>query len=301
MLLSYSLLLISYSLFSLLKNIPSWLKLLIKITATAACIWYVIKKIDWGLSWHLLQHSNKWWLIIALVLVAASKIVSSFRLNIYFNNIGIYLKVKNQLQLYWLGMFYNLFLPGGIGGDAYKVIQLKKKYVDITAKKIGAAVLLDRLSGVIALGILAVGFYWLVFKDDYYATLLLIAILPGLIVYYFAINKIFPSFRAGFYPVLFFGFLVQLLQVVAVYFIMFSTNTGGHSSELQLLFLLSSVATMLPITIGPFGARQAVFLWGAAQFNLNATEAVYISLLFDLMQMLVALIGARWMYKSYEL
>jgi uncharacterized membrane protein YbhN (UPF0104 family) len=280
------------------KNVPAWLKLVIKIIVTAACLWYVIKKIDWTLSWHLLQQSTKWWLMIALVLVAVSKVVSSFRLNIYFNNIGIFLKIKNQLQLYWLGMFYNLFLPGGIGGDAYKVILLNKKYADVPAKKIGAAVLLDRLSGVVALGILAVGFYWLVFRGDNYSTLLLIAILPGLIVYYFAINKIFPSFKAGFYPVLSLGFLVQLLQVVAVYCIMFSTDTGGHFSELQLLFLLSSVATMLPITIGPFGARQAVFLWGAKQFNLNITEAVYISLLFDLMQMLVALIGGRWMYKN---
>ncbi len=235
---------------------------------------------------------------MALVLVAASKIVSSFRLNIYFNNIGIYLKIKNQLQLYWLGMFYNLFLPGGIGGDAYKVILLNKKYTDIPAKKIGAAVLLDRLSGVVALGVLAVGFYWLVFKGDNYSTWLLIAILPGLVMYYFITNNIFPSFKKGFLSVLLLGFLVQLLQVIAVYCIMFSTNTGGHFSELQLLFLLSSIANMLPVTIGPFGARQAVFLWGATQFNLNATEAVYISLLFDLMQMLVALIGGRWMYKN---
>lgn len=280
------------------KNIPSWLKLLIKIIVTAACLWYVIKKIDWDLSWHLLQQSNKLWLMIALVLVAASKVVSSFRLNIYFNNINIYLKIKNQLQLYWLGMFYNLFLPGGIGGDAYKVILLNKKYAAVPAKKIGAAVLLDRLSGVVALGILAVGFYWLVFRGENYSTWLLMAILPGLVVYYFAINKIFPSFKAGFYRVLSLGFLVQLLQVVSVYCIMISTNVGGHYSELQLLFLVSSIANMLPVTFGPFGARQAVFLWGATQFNLNATEAVYISLLFDLMQMLVALIGARWMYKN---
>lgn len=280
------------------KRIPSWLKLLFKLVFTAGCLWYVCKKIDWQLTWHLLQQSNKWWLLIATILVAASKVVSSFRLNVYFNNIGIYLKIKNQLPLYWLGMFYNLFLPGGIGGDAYKVVLLNKKETNIAAKKIGAAVLLDRLSGMVALGILAVFYYWLAFKSTHYSWWFLVAILPGLIIYRFGTTKIFPSFITGFYPVLSLGFLVQLLQVLAVYCIMFSINTTGHFNELQLLFLLSSIANTLPITIGPFGARQAVFLWGANAMNLPVTEAVYISLLFDLMQMIVSFIGVRWLYKN---
>ncbi len=51
-------------------------------------------------------------------------------------------------------MFYNLFLPGGIGGDGYKIYLLQKNYQTGT-KKIFGAVLADRISGMVALVVLA--------------------------------------------------------------------------------------------------------------------------------------------------
>ena len=143
------------------KNI---LKLFIKLAVTAVCLWYVSKKIDWALTWKLLQQSNKWWLIAAAVLFILSKIVSSFRLNIYFKSIGVHLVEAVNLKLYWLGMFYNLFLPGGIGGDAYKVILLNrnKKSRNFGIKLLSAAVLLDRVSGVVGLAILAAIYFALI-------------------------------------------------------------------------------------------------------------------------------------------
>jgi glycosyltransferase 2 family protein len=280
------------------RKMKSVAKLLIKIAVTALCLWYVTKKIDWTLTWSLLQESNKWWLMSATVLVALSKIVSAFRLNIYFKNIAINLADKNSLQLYWLGMFYNLFLPGGIGGDAYKVILLNKEYKEVPTKKIAAAVLLDRISGVVALGLLAAVFYWFTYRGANYSWWLVAAILPGQVVYYWGVKKIFPSFLPGFYPTFFMGLAVQMLQVLCVWCIMQSVGIEGHFAEFQFLFLLSSIVAILPFTIGGLGAREVVFLWGAAQFALDAHQAVYISILFYLIHLLVSLAGLRWVYKS---
>ena len=279
-------------------KLPSWLKLLIKVAVTIVCLWYVTKKIDWALTWALLQESNKWWLVAATFLVAASKIVSAFRLNIYFKNIAINLSASHSLKLYWLGMFYNLFLPGGIGGDAYKVILLNRKYKDVPAKKIAAAVLLDRISGVVALALLAIVFYWSIYRGGSYSWWLLAAILPGFAVYYFSLKKVFPSFMPGFYSTFFLGFAVQVLQVICVFCIMQSIGITGHFAAFQLLFLLSSIVAILPFTIGGLGAREVVFLWGAAQFALDPHQAVYISILFYLIHLLVSLVGLRWVYKN---
>lgn len=54
-----------------------------------------------------------------------SKIISSIRLNRYFKDINLSLSQTYNLKLYYLGMFYNLFLPGGIGGDGYKIYIIK--------------------------------------------------------------------------------------------------------------------------------------------------------------------------------
>ena len=283
---------------SIISSLPSWVKLLLKIVVTAVCLWYVSKKIDWALTVSLLEQSNKWWLLAAIVFVAASKVVSAYRLNIYFKNIMIILQFGNSLKLYWLGMFYNIFLPGGIGGDAYKVILLNRAYKHIPTKKIGAAVLLDRISGVVALGLLAAVFYWLIYRGSNYSWWLIVAIVPGLLLYYLGIKNLFPSFLPGFYPTFFMGLAVQLLQVLCVWCIMQSIGISGHFTQFQLLFLLSSIVAILPFSIGGLGAREVVFLWGASQFMLDPHQAVYISILFYLLHLVVSLVGLRWVYKD---
>jgi uncharacterized membrane protein YbhN (UPF0104 family) len=280
------------------KNFPSWIKLLLKVGVSVLCLWYVSRKIDWLETWHLLEKSNKGWLLIAALFFILSKIVSAFRLNIYFRNIRIQLPHTTNLRLYWLGMFYNLFLPGGIGGDAYKVILLNKKGISSSYKLTTAAVLLDRISGVAGLGILAAIFYFLLFKGAQYSYLIVGAIVPGLLLYWVIVKKWFPSFIKGFNATLILGLAVQLLQIICIWFLMLSVGINHHFNAFQLIFLLSSIVAILPFTIGGLGARELVFLWGASQFGLDTHEAVYISLLFYLITVMVSLFGLVWVYND---
>jgi uncharacterized membrane protein YbhN (UPF0104 family) len=282
----------------MLKKLPSWLTLVLKIGISAICLWYVSRKINWLETWKLLEDSNKAWLIVAAIFFISSKIVSSFRLNIYFRNIALPLSEKNSLKLYWLGMFYNLFLPGGIGGDAYKVILLNKKGKINSYKLTTAAVLLDRISGVAGLGILAAIFYFLLYRGTVFSWLAIAAIIPGIAAYWFIVKKWFPSFVAGFMGTLILGLLVQILQVICVYFLMLSIGIHQHFNAFQFIFLLSSIVAILPFTIGGLGAREIVFLWGATEFGLVNQEAVYISLLFYFITVLTSLVGLIWVYRD---
>src|SRR6187397_1311014 len=129
------------------------LKLLLKIAVTILCFWYISRKIDFTKAKDAVMQADWWWLFLSVLAFAFSKFLASFRLNTYFKNIGIYLSQKTNLKLYWLGMFYNLFLPGAISGDAYKVVLLNKVYkapIIITS----IAVLRDRFSGLLGLGVL---------------------------------------------------------------------------------------------------------------------------------------------------
>lgn len=279
------------------KKIPSWIKLLLKLVVTGLCLWYVSNKIDWSKSLATIQRSDILWLVIAMVLFTASKMVSSVRLNVYFNNIHLKLSQTSNLKLYWLGMFYNLFLPGGIGGDAYKVILLNRKY-EQPAKLLTAAVLLDRISGVVGLGILAGVYYYFVYSGANYSLLLLIGILPALVAYWFFAKQFFPSFIEGFWPTLWMGLAVQGLQVLCAYSIMQALHLYEHNTEYILIFLISSIVAILPFTIGGLGAREVVFLWGSTQFLLNKDESVCISLLFYIITVVISTIGVYWVYKN---
>src|SRR5215467_9114132 len=135
------------------SKLSKYIKLLLKIGETIVCFWYISKKIDFSTAKDAFLKANWWWLFLAVLLLMVSKLFSAFRLNIYFRNIQIHLPEWKNIKLYWLGMFYNLFLPGSISGDAYKVVLLKRKY-NSSYKKTSAAVLLDRFSGLLALGMI---------------------------------------------------------------------------------------------------------------------------------------------------
>jgi uncharacterized membrane protein YbhN (UPF0104 family) len=275
------------------KQFKNIFKLFIKLAVTVVCLWYVSKKIDWQLTLQLLKQSNKWWLVAAAVLFIFSKMVSAARLNLYFKCVDVYLTEKSNLKLYWLGMFYNLFLPGGIGGDAYKVVLLNREKKG-SVKLLSAAVLLDRVSGVVGLGILAAIYFFIISTRKNTPTFLLVSVIPALILYYLGVKKIFPSFLAVFSPTLLLGLLVQASQVLCAYCIMASIQINDHQSAYIFIFLLSSIVAILPFTIGGLGAREVVFLWGSSLFLLDKHQSVYISILFYLITLSVSFAGLRW-------
>jgi uncharacterized membrane protein YbhN (UPF0104 family) len=261
------------------EKVKKWLKLLIKIVITALCIWYISNKIDLKKLSEVLVLANPLWIIASIGAFMFSKMLSSIRLNVYFRNIDIHLPEWKNIQLYWLGMFYNLFLPGSISGDAYKVVRLTKDY-NVAYKKTTAAVLLDRFSGLLALGLL-LGVFWIfAFKGGYYSVWLMTGILLGIPVFYFLIKIFFPYFLPGFFPTFSWGLAVQIFQVVCMFCILQALHIQTHTENYMLIFLISSVVAVLPFTIGGLGAREVVFLWGAHIFGLDHTVSVMASLLF---------------------
>jgi uncharacterized membrane protein YbhN (UPF0104 family) len=278
-----------------LKNI---LKLLLKLAVTAVCLWYISKKINWNETFQLVANSNPLWLVVAVLLFTVSKIISSFRLNIYFKNMDVHLSEKTNLKLYWLGMFYNLFLPGSISGDAYKVILLNRKY-KYSAKLLSAAVLLDRVSGVMGLGILAVIYYFLIHRGAQYSNWALIALCPGIAIYYFFVKKVFPTFLPGIWKTFWLGLAVQGLIVLCAYCIMAAIHLTESHAAYILIFLFSSLVAILPLSIGGgLGIREFAFVSASKVFHLDQHQAVAISILYYFVILINSIIGVRWVYKD---
>src|SRR5690606_17204769 len=144
---------------------------------------------------------------------------SSIRLLIYFHDIDVPLDQSRNLRLYWLGMFYNLFLPGAISGDAYKVILLKS-WFDTPYKKSGAAVLLDRISGMLALVVLLAWLGGMVLSPLWQPLLVTAGALGGLIALRIVVTRWMKDFRNSYFSTLAWGLAVQGMQVLSVYAIM---------------------------------------------------------------------------------
>ncbi len=279
------------------RNIVRYLKLLLKIVVALGSLYYVYTKIDTTALLENFRIAHLGLLFLALVFFAVSKLISSFRLNQFFSAIGVVLSQKSNLKLYVLGMFYNFFLPGGIGGDGYK-IYLLSKYTEVKAKKIFWAVFLDRVTGLTALFCLAVLLsIFIHYNFDYkYFTLVLIPLV--LIISYVVIKYFFSDFLPIFFSSTFSSFLVQIAQTISALLILYSLQVTDHTLAYLAVFLISSIVAALPISIGGIGSREITFLFGAQILGLDINSSVALSLLFYIITALVSIAGIYYSFKT---
>ena len=104
---------------------------LLKLGVSVGAIWWVMSQISFKEVLKVYSTSNPYYLIGAFVFFGLSFVLSAFRQNLSFRNTGADLSQQLNIKLFWLGMFYNLFLPGGIGGDGIKVY-LAVSYTHLT-------------------------------------------------------------------------------------------------------------------------------------------------------------------------
>ena len=288
------------------------LKTLLKFAVTAVALYFVIRKIEVKEVISLYRQSNLLFIFLALIFFALSKLVSAYRLNIYFRAIDIHLKEKTNIKLYLLGMFYNLFLPGGIGGDGYKVYLLQKQYQSGTKKLIGA-VLSDRISGMVALIVLALSGCSILNPDSlnitistlnlqHYLPLLSLSLVPlAFLAYYFFIKYVYPYFLRINLVTFGYGFIVQLLQIVCAWFLLLALGEHDNHLSYLVIFLVSSAVAVLPISIGGVGVRELTFLYGSQLLNVDMTVAVGLSFLFYLITAVVSLGGVWYVFQPVKL
>ncbi len=261
------------------KQAKNILKTVLKIAVTILCLGYISSKIDLSKAASMVVGASPFWIGLGVVMFLISKFFSAIRLNIYFANIGVQVSLFQNSKLYLLGMFYNLFLPGSIGGDAYKVVRLHKTHAT-GYKPLSAAILLDRLSGLLALCVLLC-LCWLAMEHSSPISLGMIGFLVlCLPAYYLLMRLFFPVFLPGYWSTFLWSMVVQLFQIAALWCILQSLDIATGYLQYIIIFLASSVIAVLPFTIGGLGARELVFVWGAQYFFLPDTISVTASALF---------------------
>jgi len=274
----------------------------IKLVVSGLLIYFIFSKIDVLEIGNTLSSSNPYYLVLALLFFLSSKILAAFRLNLYFHQLEVFLAQKSNLKLYFLGMFYNLFLPGGIGGDAYKGYAIKKKF-DVATKKVVSVLVLDRLSGLLLLFVYACSLILIVQQETTIALkpFFMLGIPLSILVFWILNKRFFGYVLPVFWKSVTYSALVQLAQLISVWFIMKSLGIELHQIAYLVIFLVSSIVSVIPLTIGGIGSREATFFYGASLLGLNENISVGISVIFFLITALVSLSGVWYHFKKIDL
>lgn len=279
-------------------------KVLVKLVISAAALYFAYTKIDVDEFLEMISKIKIGWFVIAVVCFNISKIIAAFRLRIFYENLGVSLGKVYNLKLYYLGMFYNLFLPGAIGGDAYKVYILRDGD-KATVKGLTWATLADRLSGLCLLVILGAGFYFLshfpIVEEWEISTVILLAMLGCLPVFYFLFYKFLDKrVVKQFAKTSLLSFWVQLGQVAAALSLLMALWVNSSFMDYLSLFMLSSVAAVIPLTIGGIGMRELVFLYGTEFLLIGEATAVAFAVLFFFTMAISSLIGLLFAFKPID-
>jgi len=269
------------------------LKPLLQLLVTALALYLVLKKTDVAKLAGIIRGANLWYLLLALLFFNISKIFNAIRLNRFFKAIGIELSALYNLKLYYLGMFYNLFLPGGVGGDGYKIFVLQKNH-GLKMINVFHAVLWDRICGIFALVFLSI---LLLLPSSFalkfphlipYSWIVLAALYPVALF----VNKLFyKQFIEVFTITAIESMLVQITQVISVFFILKAMSHSANLIDYLAIFLISTIATIIPITIGGAGAREITFFYLLGAIELETSTGVALSLIFFALSALSSLAG----------
>ncbi|SMC49075.1 lysylphosphatidylglycerol synthase transmembrane domain-containing protein [Moheibacter sediminis] len=272
---------------------------ILKIGVSLGLMAWVLQRLDWEHIGEIFQEVNIFFFGLSVVFYIASQLVSVARFNLFIRKIGIRISFWTNSKLYLLGMFYNFFIPGGIGGDAYKAYVLSKAYKK-SLKSLGKIVFLDRFIGLVAIGFTVC--ILLVFIEipysDYLKWIVILVGLIGVVIVLRLANRFFHTHKKRIYWGFLYSILIQGLQLLSVWCIMQSFAVDGNTVIYLTMFLISSVLGI--VSFAGLGIREAVFYYGAHWFNFNENTSTIIALSFSLMTAAISFLGIIFIFKKIQ-
>ncbi|MBU2502177.1 flippase-like domain-containing protein [bacterium] len=130
------------------------LVLLAKLVVSAGLIAFVLSRISLTEITATMESPRWGYLLLALAVYGLSAVGGAVQWSWILRAAGITAPGREIRRIYFIGLFFNNFLPANVGGDAWKIIDLGRQQ----QRRLGVfcATLLDRLIGLGALALLAV-------------------------------------------------------------------------------------------------------------------------------------------------
>lgn len=301
-----------------MKHLGPWLKLAFSLVMVA----YIVAVSHPRDILHALAAADLWLLLAGAGLWVVIQLLNVLKWKVLNRAQGMEVSFRRLLDVYYIGMFFNTFLPSGFGGDAVRAYELSR----LTARG-GASlssIVVDRyasLFSLILLGSAAIIFapagleivpkawayvltafgglgFWVLLQDRWLwaaSRLEWLARFPKLVG---MLAEMADSARAlrtegwaiGVSLLLSLGF--QFLTVVQHYFFIRALDldvTFGYA--LFFIPLLTLVAS-LPISVNGLGIREGGYAYFLGRVGVESAEAVSIGLLSLSMLLLSGLWGA---------
>ena len=132
----------------------------LQVVITVGLLWWLFHDPARRLTiWNALQTADWRWMIAALASAGLCEFFGILRWQLFLKMLHLRVRLGEVTRLFFIGAFFNQFLPGTTGGDVVRVIYLMRDHPENkTAGFLSVAI--DRLLAVLVLVAMGLGFAW---------------------------------------------------------------------------------------------------------------------------------------------
>ncbi len=292
------------------KTLKKIFSLFLRFGISIILLIFIFSKVDRKAIFETIKHADKVLLLAAFIVFSLIYVLCLFRWKMLLKAVKIHLPLKRVIISYAGGVFFSLFLPSTIGGDLVRSIDLATH--TRRPREVIATVLLDRLSGyvgLVTLALLAVIFGWNLVRDK--SVLLAVAIITAVLIVillvlfnrflYSKVNQLLHSPTAGkireaiknlhqelhyfrhhkgiIVKNLILSLLIQAIMPVTFYITALSLGVKINILYFFVFLPVIGAITLLPISIGGLGLRDAMTIFFFAKAGVTKDLAFAMSLL----------------------
>ena len=121
---------------------------LLRIAVSLGALTFILTTIGLDQVADLIRHADLSLMLAAFFLVIVGIMVRAVRWMALLRALEIQVPLRRLIELYFVGAFFNAFLPSGFGGDVVRVLELTQNTP--TAAAVGT-VIVDRMTGLLVL------------------------------------------------------------------------------------------------------------------------------------------------------
>lgn len=315
---------VPFTSFKLHRHAVNTLKLLIGVLMIALCV----KQIHWAPFIETLVSVKLGFVVIGMVLTLLNMVIAALRWYLLLHALHIDAAFGRVLKLLFIGMFFNVFLPGGLAGDIVRSVQAKNE--GSSFEDAFSSVFTDRLLGLFGLVLLAmIGFVfqWDALRDSGVLRYFLIpSVLVCLFPIFFYSRRIMKRFRFLIAPLgkvgqkieelyrslykyryspakvaVVFGITLfnHIIMFASIYTFALSLNARVSFVYFILFLPIIGILSMVPVTIGGLGLREFGFVLLFPLVGMAKAQALGASLFFFMALVLVAFVGGMiYLYET---
>lgn len=129
------------------------LRAFLKALVSTVLIYWLLHRIGLDSIVSYFKQASWPWLIGSLAVFALSNLLGAVQWHLLLTNRGIDLTLGHSVWLYHIGLFFNNFLLGNVGGDAFRIYDIRR--LSNRTDAAFSTVFLDRFVGFFALSTLA--------------------------------------------------------------------------------------------------------------------------------------------------